>query len=167
MINGRRLFGAVLSIFVSSTMWTSPVRALEFTLTNVSIDGGGNAVGLLPGATYQVDVDYVVWNSSGGCPGCIMQLVIGTDDGSQDCVYDGIPGIEPGVSGHGHIVLTAPNAPGTYDLAAESFWTYNCASAIYGFGQGANRTVIGSITVAIPTATEAITFSRLKLMFRD
>ena len=163
MVNGQRLFVVALSIFVSSMMWTSPVRAQDFEMTNVSIDGGGDAATLLPGATFVVDVDYRAWSSI--CPTCLTELVIGTNDGSQDCAYYGIPGGPPGFSGHATVTLTAPGVPGTYELAAESFWQFTCGEAIILFGQGYNRTVIGSITVETPVATETITFSRLKCMF--
>ena len=121
---------------------------------NVSLNGGGTSLNVCPGDEFELELDFSVWNRS-TCPGCIAQIVIGIGDTAVDCVYDGVPGVFPGVSGPTTMTLTAPTTPGTYPIRWENFLEFGCANALGNFSSDLTKNVIGTITVGDPAATFA------------
>lgn len=122
----------------------------QITVSNVSMNGGGNAATVSPNSTITIVFDLQLWNRD-GCPGCRAQVVVGIDDTASACVYNGIPGVYPGHNGTVTFSMTAPSAPGTYDLIYCGTTQYTCdkAKEMYNTDKGIaqEKQVIGTITV--------------------
>lgn len=126
----------------------APAQAQQATVSvgDVRIRGVGDSAGVSQGSSFSLTADFEIANAD-GCPGCIQQIVIGTDGGGQACLYDAVPGVSPGSSGDDvAVVLTAPATPGTYPLLFQRDFQFGCGDAIANWGSG-EKTVIGSITV--------------------
>ncbi|GEM_PF-1025813 len=129
------------------TLSPTPTFGPQLIITNVSFNGGGSSISVVPGSTVTVTYDFQVM--SDGCPGCITQLVTGLGTpGSHGgtCAFDGIAGVSPGVTGSENTTLTMPTTEGTYNVTVLYSWQYNCADALAAYGPGGE--VIGQITVA-------------------
>lgn len=133
-----------------------PTPAVAFhRVFNVDIDGFGRSAVVGIGASFDVTADFAVANSD-GCPGCISQLVVGTDGGNADCLFDAVPGVQPGRSGNSNVTLTAPSAPGLYQLRSRQDYQLNCEDAVERGAASGN--VIGEIYVPRPaSAFHAVT----------
>ena len=120
----------------------------DFSVSSVSLNGGGSSIVVAPGQTVNVTYNFNIWDDS--CPGCITQLVTGlgtagTHGGS--CAFAGDAGLYPGTSGVENINLTAPLTPGIYNVAVSYQWQFTCAQALSAYAGG--RT-IGQIEVQAP-----------------
>jgi cytoskeletal protein RodZ len=94
------------------------------TITNVSINGGGNVAMLAPGSAFEVGMDYFIIDIA--CPGCIDQIQVGFSTATPDqCAYSGVPG-PAGVSGSGVVNLTAPTQPGVYYIGFDRSQDFSC-----------------------------------------
>lgn len=82
-----------------------------------------------------------------GCPGCLWEIVVGITGGTKYCI-GGSGGYYGYRSGTANITLTAPSAPGTYDIWAQDKWSYGCDQAYPNTNSG---TAMGTLTVAPPT----------------
>lgn len=122
------------------------------TVRNVDIDGQGTLAVVRPGADFDADLDYTIWNSA-GCPSCIAQIVLGVDDEGQDCAYNGIPSQSPGNSAAATVTLTAPLGLDTYDVAYTTDLQFGCSDARDNFANR-EKTIVGQIKVGSPTAFE-------------
>ncbi len=142
---------------------TITVGGFNSQISNVSINGGGSTVAVGVGADFSVSFDYVVWNSD-GCPGCIAQLAVGVEGDAQDCAYNGIPGVAPGVSAKATLTLTAPEDVGTYDLLSGLYLTFSCADALTNYEASPPQRVFGTINVG-QVATESSSWGSVKARF--
>lgn len=117
------------------------------SVTNLRINGGGSEAGIPAGSVFQLSAEYQIWNP-GDCPGCIQQIVLGTDAGNRICLYDDIPGATPGATGGiaGVSPLTVPATPGTYPIVYKRDFQFGCGDALANWDSG-QGTVVGSITV--------------------
>lgn len=130
----------------SPTATPDPRQGYFWSVNNVSLNGGGNAVTVEPGSPVTVFFDYQVWNAA-DCPGCIAQIVIGLSNQGLYCAYDDIPAGYPGVSGVSQGSLIAPRTPGTYSLSAGWDLQLRCGEALQRFTGG---NIIGTIVVPVP-----------------
>lgn len=146
----RPLLPAVVMILLSGWIASPGYAAFETIVRNVNIDGQGTEATLV-GATFDVSLDFTLWNSD-SCPGCISQVVLGIDGVGQDCAYDGIPGTEPGVTGSSTVTLTAPLTPGVYNVQMARGIHFSCGDAAAEFP---SPKVIGTIKVGSSTSFEA------------
>ena len=114
---------------------TTPTFA-GVTISNVSVNGGAITAPVEPGSTIDVTLDYNIFDD--GCPGCIDQIQVGfTHSSPDDCIYSGIPGPSPGVSGTASFTITAPTFPGTYYLGFDRSQALSCPA---GWWNGAPNT---------------------------
>jgi len=137
----------------TSTLSPTPtVMPAGFTLSNISLNTltNGGAIFAWPSSTFTVNYNYTVWAQS-NCPGCIIQLVSGMGSagvGTTNCAYNGQPGVSPGVSGTSSLTLTAPTAPGTYDIVVQLQAQTSCANAITAYsGASGIYQKIGQVVV--------------------
>lgn len=113
------------------------IQRLAFDLTK------GPVVRVSAGASVTGTVSYTVWSGS-YCPGCIIQLKLGTT-APQTCIHNGGAGVYPGVSKDNvTFTIQAPSTPGTYELKTGFDLQYNCADALNG---GLSTISIGTIIV--------------------
>ncbi len=113
------------------------------SVTNISLNGGGNAVEVKPGETVKGTLNYQVWNPS-TCPQCIAQIVVGLENTPIACVYNGIPGLSPGKLGTGSFTLTAPKTEGEYRLYYTYSLQYTCDAALAEYNKR-TKTQIGTV----------------------
>lgn len=97
-------------------------------ISTVDLNGPSDYLDIEPGGTILVSLDYVVW-ARDGCPGCILQIVVGLDEQPLYCAYNGGPGRYPGVNGSDIHTITAPKKPGTYHLMWIDAREYSCEDA--------------------------------------
>lgn len=135
------------------TSTPSPVPSGHL-ITSVSLNGGGNSITVVGGATVTMNYDYQVWGDSFSCPGCNFQLLWGLDNNWQTC-YGWIspsPGDYPGQSGNSltsgmTVNITAPTTPGTYTIYSFSGQYADCVPLIAAYSS-ASATPVGTITVS-------------------
>jgi len=128
---------------VTDTPTPDPKQDFFWSVSNVSLNGGGNTLTTEPGSPVTVILDYRIWNAA-NCPGCIAQIVIGLNNQGQYCAYDGIPGVYPGLSAMSQSSLVAPRASGTYTITANFDLQRRCGDALERYTGG---TPIGAIIV--------------------
>ncbi|MEM9529442.1 MAG: OmpA family protein, partial [Pseudomonadota bacterium] len=73
----------------------------------------------------------------------------------QDCVYDAIPGVAPGVLAPASLLIDTPAAPGFYDLRWTRDLQFNCAGALANF-PNQPLTTFGRIRVGDPNRFETV-----------
>ena len=127
----------------------------EASVSDVSLNGGGNAVNVAPGENVTVDLNYQIYNSQ-WCSGCIRQIVIGIDGQGLYCAYNGVPGRYPALTGHSRQTITAPIEPGSHTLGWMVQAQYTCANAIALYASSGPQT-IGTIIASTPTPTDTPT----------
>ena len=112
-----------LPVYVDPT----PAYSLA-SISNVSLNGGGNVLVLPGGGSFTLEHDYVVANPA-YCPGCIEQIEVGLAGTAnyQTCTYDGIPSLA-GDPGHGSTTLTVPSTPGLYYVGFDYAATFGCGT---------------------------------------
>jgi hypothetical protein len=141
------LRAAALAMILVAFVCGPAFSQFNLEVSNVDIDGQGTSATIAPGATFDVSLDYTIWNGD-ACPACIAQIVLGIDDDGQDCAYDGMPGLEPGVSGRGTATLTAPGSNGVYEIRYSHELQLNCGLAVANYDANPPQgNVIGTITV--------------------
>ena len=115
------------------------------TYSNVSINQGGNAAQVLPGATVALAYNMnVAFNGSTGyCPGCVVQSYVGiggtnTTIQCENSIYDGYAASR-------NVTFTAPATPGYYYLTQNATLEFSC---IPGLGYSSSTSfAIGVIQV--------------------
>lgn len=105
-----------------------PGPDLSITISGVKLDGGGNVARVAAGATFALQANWSLKQSS-GCPMCIDQIVVGVAPSDpQTCLYDAVPnGTKTGTT---TVNMTAPSTPGTYTLRFHYGQANNCADAV-------------------------------------
>ena len=102
-----------------------PGMTYPVSLTNVSVNGGGDTAVVEPGSSFTVTMDYHLADAQ--CPDCVNSILVGfSNEPTQtlgDCVYEGVPGFEGGKGG-AEIGVTAPITPGTYHLGFDQARKY-------------------------------------------
>jgi hypothetical protein len=104
------------------------------TITDVKINGGSSTAHVAPGATFTISGSFNIVDNF--CATCIDVVVVGLENGATpSCLYEGIDGGTPGVTGAGRTTLTAPTAPGIYKILGSfgqngcNEWDYNVPAA--------------------------------------
>ena len=130
----------------------------DVSVSNVSLNGGGTTASVGPGGNATVDLDYQIFKLE-WCPGCIRQIVVGLGGIGLYCVYSGIPPVYPGTIGHSQQTITAPTAPGIYELGWIQQLQYSCADAKVLYPSSGSQ-AIGAVIVQTPTPTYTPTSTR-------
>ena len=116
---------------IGASLGYSTVSNGAVTLKNIAINGGSVTAPVAPSSTITVRLDYTILNH--GCPNCIDQIEIGYGNAAPtQCIYNGIPGVAPGVSGSKTFTVTAPATPGVYNLAFDRSEGFTCEQALAG-----------------------------------
>ena len=145
--NGTGTMGAGNVTNVAITCYASSFAAIS---QNININGTGTTnapVGA--GAGFTVSFDFAI--NSAGCPGCVSPVVVGIAGNPTPpalCAHGGgytyIAPAAPVFLSTGNLNLTAPVAPGTYDIRMWNAWDF-CSNMVPAYTtQG---TTIGTITV--------------------
>ena len=132
---------------IGSLIVTNP-DATTVGLSGISLNGGDDLIVVSGGANVDVALDYFIWNHPAG-PTAIKQIVPGIDSDAQDCAYNGVPGVSPGLSSSSTTRLVAPTVPGTYEIHyhVESHFTCANAQIEYEANVPASFRTIGTIVV--------------------
>ncbi|MDP6453427.1 MAG: hypothetical protein QF898_08985 [SAR202 cluster bacterium] len=105
-------------------------------ITEVDLNGQGRIVNVDTGDLITGSLEYRVWHNAD--PGAQVQLVVSyaNEDGEPPdhaleyaCLFIGIPGVYPGVSGTASFVLTAPSVAEVYALQVSQTTSADCPSA--------------------------------------
>lgn len=133
----------------------SPTLGPIYNIWNVSLAGGPNTITVDPGQTVWLDFDYQIANPDSN-PASQRQIVIGLDATAIYCAYNGVPGPNPGATGHSTRLLTAPMTPGLHYVIHQPAYAPNCTQAMAGY-VGDPLRQIATIIVRGPTATPTAT----------
>ena len=97
------------------------------TFSNVNINSSGeNRVGVGPGETVTISLDWQSQYSSTYCPGCSQQFYFGIKDVGITCLYSGSTNYS--LSGSGNLTFTAPTTPGIYPIQTLSSLQFACTA---------------------------------------
>jgi hypothetical protein len=109
---------------------TSPQTNAGYLVTDTTLDGTSPVVIAAPGAMLAARANVQVWVQT-SCSGCTAQVVYGVDDIDQGCLYDGGPGVYPGVTTPGKtFTVRAPMAPGVHEVRIAHIEYLTCAEAM-------------------------------------
>ncbi len=109
---------------------TSPQTNAGYLVTNTTLDGTSPVVFAAPGSVLAARANVQVWVQS-NCPACAAQVVYGVDDTDQGCLYDGGPGVYPGVTTTGKMFnVRAPMDPGVHEVRLAHIEQTSCAAAM-------------------------------------
>jgi hypothetical protein len=118
-----------------------------------------------PGATVQTTLKGQVWSTQN--PTEIDQLIqyyswnpLPPSTSTSSCLYNGVPGLYPGVSGTVSSSFIAPTSPGTYFVYISKTPAYTCAQGMsFITSYGYNGFLVGTITVSGSTRTTSTTIT--------
>ncbi len=145
-----KFLGRIFSTVLLASFLTLKVSAQCPLSVSISLDGGGNSVSVLAGASIAVTGDFSIANDV-SCPTCIQQIIIGIDSVAATCIYDAIPLTCPDTTaGTINTTITAPMAMGTYTIWANNPFNFSCTLSDYSGATGNNAIAIGTITVDCP-----------------
>ncbi|HEX4877405.1 MAG TPA: hypothetical protein VFV31_12095, partial [Chitinophagaceae bacterium] len=97
----------------------------------LNLNGQGNQITVKPGSPVNLAFTYTVANQE-NCPGCITQVLWGLNNQYMGCIYNGTPSVCPGsTNGNFSQQITAPAAPGTYQVYIHPDQNYDCNPAAY------------------------------------
>jgi hypothetical protein len=114
--------------FAISSM--SPQINAGYLVTNTTLDGTSPVVVAAPGSVLAARANVQAWVQS-DCPACAAQVVYGVDDTDQGCLYDGGPGVYPGVTTTGEMFnVRAPMDPGVHEVRLAHIEQTSCAAAM-------------------------------------
>lgn len=108
-------------------------------VTDVILNQRSSVVAVAPGAAVSGNTDFFIDAGKGGCPGCISQVVMGVNNGSKSCIYNGMGVVQSNAS----FSLTAPTSAGLHPVWTAPQWQYSCQDALNISGGGATVGYIG------------------------
>ncbi|NVB78197.1 MAG: hypothetical protein HOV81_07375 [Kofleriaceae bacterium] len=119
---------------VTSEMYSIDATSAQgnagYLVTNVTLDGTSPVVVVAPGAMLTGRATVQTW-VQGSCPACAGQVVFGVDKTDQGCLFDGGPGVYPGVTMTGKTFdVRAPMAPGVHEVRLAHIEQTSCANAM-------------------------------------
>jgi IPT/TIG domain len=129
---------ATFSFFRSVTVLGTAAHDHDVTetVTNVSLNGGGNQLHVSPGATVTLDLDY------SACSDCALQFGFNTGE-PQACFF---APVTPGTAvGHSTQTLTAPTTPGIYYVLFDR--NQNLCAPAWDWGTPPATQALGAISV--------------------
>lgn len=101
-----------------------------YIVDQVVLDGTSPVVDVTPGQKLTMASAHVqAWVQS-VVPGAAMQVVYGVDTSDQGCLYDGSPGVYPGVTRTPTFTVTAPMTPGPHEVRIANSEQTSCAQAM-------------------------------------
>jgi hypothetical protein len=114
-----------------------------FSVDSVSLNGGGGALALAPGASFTIDLGYTAVDSA--CPSGQDQLEIGFDVGGlvSFCAFSTVVGATP-LASSGSFQMTAPSTPGLYKLRFGKGQQFVCTGVADDCGQRKNAPSCGA-----------------------
>jgi len=109
---------------------TSPQSNAGYLVTNVTLDGTSPTVIATKGATLAARANVQAWVQF-DCPACAAQVVYGVDDQDQGCLFDGGPGVYPGVTTTGKMFnVRVPMTAGVHEVKLAHIEQTSCAAAM-------------------------------------
>ncbi len=109
---------------------TSPQINAGYLVTGTTLDGTSPVVVAAPGAVLAARANVQAWVQS-DCPACAAQVVYGVGETDQGCLYDGGPGVYPGVTMTGRTFdVRAPMTPGVHEVRIVHIEQTSCAAAM-------------------------------------
>lgn len=115
------------------------------SVSKVKLNGNtSHKINVFPGAPVTITTNYSIDAAAGGCPGCISQVILGIEQGSKACIYNG--GGVVNVTEQS-FTLIAPQQPGLYPVWAAAQWAFNCDQALSWSNGG---TPVAFIEVKLP-----------------
>jgi hypothetical protein len=101
-----------------------------FLVTSTTLDGNTPVVIAARGATLAAKANVQAWVQS-NCAACAGQVVFGVDEQDQGCVYDGGPGVYPGVTTTGKTFnVKVPMTAGVHEVKIAHIEQTSCATAM-------------------------------------
>ena len=153
------------SVSAPFTIAGTAVSALDFTITNVSVNGAGRQITAAPGAPINVSVSFNIADNA--CPGCVEFIQIAFANGpppNTACAYKGIPGLTPGATGTGSVSLTAPSVPGRYYIGVDREQDFQCNNFWWDGTPGPDRYIAVVDVNPTPSVTrQAVTFTGISV----
>jgi len=130
----------------SATPIPGTVTNTGITISDVSLNGGGNVAVVNGGDSVSVSLDYDIVDC--GCSTCIDQIEIGLvpDMSFQYCAYSAVPGCG-GDMGSDTGTLRAPPAPGIYYVRFGRAQNFSCTHTNWWQGSPPTARTIGAICV--------------------
>jgi hypothetical protein len=119
---------------VTSEMYSIDAASAQgnagYLVTNVTLDGTSPVVVAAPGAMLAGRASVQTW-VQGACPACAGQVVFGVDKTDQGCLYDGGPGVYPGVTTTAKTFdVRAPMEAGVHEVRLAHIEQTSCANAM-------------------------------------
>jgi hypothetical protein len=109
---------------------TTPQTNAGYLVTSVTLDGTSPTVIAAKGATLAARANVQVWVQS-DCPACAAQVVYGVDDMDQGCLFDGGPGVYPGMTLTGKMFnVRVPMTVGVHEVRLAHIEQTSCAAAM-------------------------------------
>ena len=106
-----------------------------YVVTDTALANGSPIAVVAPGGTVDGTAHVQIWSQS-DCPSCALQLVYGVDATDQGCLFDTArdaadgPGVFPGVEHDAAFTVTAPTAPGVYEIRVANNEQFTCDEAV-------------------------------------
>jgi hypothetical protein len=101
-----------------------------YLVTNVTLDGTSPVVVATKGATLSARASVQAWVQT-DCPACAAQVVFGVGDVDQGCIYEGGPGVYPGVTTTAKTFnVRAPMTAGVHEVRIAHIEQTSCAAAM-------------------------------------
>ncbi len=109
---------------------TTPQTNAGYLVTGMTLDGSSPVVIASKGATLAARANVQAWVQS-DCPACAAQVVFGVDDQDQGCLFDGGPGVYPGVTATGKMFnVRVPMTAGVHEVRIAHIEQTSCAAAM-------------------------------------
>lgn len=101
-----------------------------YLVTNVTLDGTSPVIVASPGAMLTARANVQTW-VQGNCAACGAQVVYGVDNDEQGCLFDGGPGVYPGVTmNNKSFMVRVPMAAGMHEIRLAHIEQTSCAKAM-------------------------------------
>ena len=124
--------GAAQSDTVTETLTLNPTSAKAnagYLVTNTTLDGSSPVVIASGGAQLNARANVQVW-VQGDCAACRAQVVYGVDGEDQGCLFDGNPGVHPGMTmANKTFTVTVPMTPGLHEVRIGHIELNDCNQA--------------------------------------
>lgn len=109
---------------------TTPQTNAGYLVTNTTLDGTSPTVIATKGAVLAARANVQAWVQS-DCPACAAQVVYGVGDQDQGCIYEGGPGVYPGVTTTGKMFnVRVPMTSGVHEVRIVHIEQTSCAAAM-------------------------------------
>jgi len=101
-----------------------------YLVTNVTLDGTSPVVIAAGGSVLAARANVQTWVQN-NCAACAAQVVYGIDDTDQGCLFEGGPGVYPGMTMNNKAFnVTVPTTPGVHEVKLAHIEQTSCAAAM-------------------------------------